>query len=199
MHAHPALQPGQFYHVFNRGNNRETLFRTPDNYRHFLRLYAHHVHPACTTLAFCLLPNHFHLLVRIRDDSASRGASQALSNLCNAYTKAFNRRYGRSGALFARPFHRKPVETTRYLAAVVRYIHRNPEHHGLISDFQAWPFSSWPLVATNSPTRLDRRSLLDLCGGPAGLRALHALDAPVPEALYEPDFDALTDADLRQT
>ncbi len=63
------LEPGIFYHLYNRGNNRETLFRYDENYRYFLALYARYAEPAFDTYAYCLLPNHFHLLVRVRSES----------------------------------------------------------------------------------------------------------------------------------
>jgi hypothetical protein len=62
-----ALQPGQYYHIFNRGNNGETLFREQRNYPYFLSLYAKYIEPVAEIYAYCLLKNYFHLLVRIKD------------------------------------------------------------------------------------------------------------------------------------
>ena len=61
------LQYGQYYHIYNRGNNRENIFIEERNYRYFLQLYAKHVAPVADTYAYCLLRNHFRLLVRIKD------------------------------------------------------------------------------------------------------------------------------------
>lgn len=71
------------------------------NYRYFLQLYARHIEPVAETLAYCLLPNHFHLLIRVREPQSPQAVapSQAFSNWFNAYARAFNRRYGRSSAL----------------------------------------------------------------------------------------------------
>ncbi len=60
------LQFGQYYHIFNRGNNRETLFREERNYPYFLSLFVKHIDPVVDTYAYCLMPNHFHLLVRVK-------------------------------------------------------------------------------------------------------------------------------------
>ena len=98
-----------YYHIYNRGNNREDIFREPRNYRYFLRLYARHAGPVCDTFVYCLLRNHFHLLVRIKDDDGANRASQCFGNLFNAYAKAINKAYGRTGALFQRPFGRIEV------------------------------------------------------------------------------------------
>lgn len=61
------LLPGHYYHIYNRGNNGETLFREDRNYRYFLQLYAKHIAPVAETYAYCLMPNHFHFLVQVRE------------------------------------------------------------------------------------------------------------------------------------
>ena len=66
MNRHPSLNHSQLYHIYNRGNNREDLFRFPEDYRHFLRLYEKYIEPIAETYAWCLLVNHFHLLVKIK-------------------------------------------------------------------------------------------------------------------------------------
>ena len=133
------LTEGQFYHVYNR----ETLFHTAENYRYFMQQYVHHIEPVAVTYAYCLLPNHFHLLVYVRtvEDQKrwlfSQGCQlsenwqpspshHAFKNLFIGYAMAFNRRYERTGSLFQKPFKRKRVDSDRYFAALVRYIHRNP-------------------------------------------------------------------------
>ena len=67
MKTMAPLQPGHHYHIYNRGNNREDLFREERNYRNFLQLYVRHVLPIAITFAYCLMRNHFHFLVRIRE------------------------------------------------------------------------------------------------------------------------------------
>ena len=66
MPSAPPLEAGTVYHVFNRGTNRENAFLEPRNYRHFLQLYARYVEPVADTYVYCLLRNHFHLLVRVK-------------------------------------------------------------------------------------------------------------------------------------
>ena len=65
MTSPAPLEYGQYYHIYNRGNNREDVFYEERNYRHFLSLYAKYILPIADTYAYCLLRNHFHLLVRI--------------------------------------------------------------------------------------------------------------------------------------
>ena len=63
----------QYYHVYNRGNNREPLFRERRNYPYFLKLYAKYIEPVAETYAYCLLKNHFHLLIRTKDEELETG------------------------------------------------------------------------------------------------------------------------------
>ena len=99
----PTLQPGYYYHVYNRGN----IFFEERNYRYFLDLYLKHVAPAADTFAYCLMPNHFHLLTQIKPPERSTGvvakalptprkgdAAQHFSNFFNAYAKASTRPTG---------------------------------------------------------------------------------------------------------
>lgn len=155
MTAQIPLVGGNYYHIYNRGNNGETIFRTAENYRYFLQLFAQHIEPVATTFAFSLQPNHFHFLNYIRTDEEQRSwllaqggqgcqlseswqpcpPSRAFKNLFIAYSMAFSIRYERTGSLFQKPFKRRLVDSDRYFAVLVRYIHRNPQKHGLISDF----------------------------------------------------------------
>jgi putative transposase len=66
MNRYPLLKHGDVYHIYNRGNNREDLFRLPEDYRHFLQLYEKFIEPVAETYSWCLLRNHFHLLVKIK-------------------------------------------------------------------------------------------------------------------------------------
>ena len=125
-----TLQPGVYYHIYNRGNNRENLFLENRNYPYFLTLYEKHVEPIADTYAYCLMRNHFHLLVRIKETSQvlkTREVSQKFSNFFNAYTKAINKGYGRTGSLFEERFGRIPVASTSYFQNLIFYIHFNPQ------------------------------------------------------------------------
>ncbi|MBN1643178.1 MAG: transposase, partial [Anaerolineae bacterium] len=169
-----------YYHIYNRGNNRENLFRCDENYRYFLRLYAHHIEPVAETYAYCLMPNHFHLLLRTREQGLTgsgkrvRSPSQAFSNLFNAYTKAFNKAHGRSGALFQRPFQRIPVTSEAYLRRLVVYIHQNPVRHGFVDQLSEWPYSSYAALLSTKPTHVARDAVLEWLGGAANVPGAHS-------------------------
>ena len=190
------LEHDQYYHIYNRGNNRENLFRTPDNYRYFLKLYAKYIEPIAETFAYCLLPNHFHLLVHIKTVEAinqvqtqtnfqhPKKPSQFFSNFFNAYTKTFNKAYQRTGALFERPFGRIPVTSDAYFLQLIIYIHRNPQKHGLIADFSEWPYSSYCTLLSKQSSRIRRETVLDWFGGRDYFEQLHQQE--VNETWLEP-------------
>lgn len=162
MKAPPLLIPGEYYHIYNRGNNREDIFHAPRNYAYFLTLYAKYTAPVAETYAYCLLKNHFHLLVKIY--ATATNPSQAFSNFFNAYARSFNRMYGRTGALFQRPFGRRHITRDAYFTQVIQYIHHNPQKHGFVSDFREWPYSSYPVLLTDKPTFVQRASVLTWFG-----------------------------------
>ena len=203
MNKNPVpLEHGRIYHIYNRGVNREPIFHGRDTYRHFLNLYVKHVGWLVDTYAYCLLGNHFHFLTRVKTldelaEDLTGGRSEApdgtialsrppvrsglspsrrFSNLFNAYARAFNIRYGRTGALFQRPFGRNPVTDDAYFAYLVVYIHQNPQKHGFVDDFRDWPYSSYHALAGEGQTRLDRATLLDWMGGPSGFHMAHQQD-----------------------
>ncbi|MBE2234659.1 MAG: hypothetical protein IAE85_14290 [Anaerolinea sp.] len=183
---------GHYYHIYNRGNNGETIFRTAENYRYFMQLYVQHIEPVAVTHALCLLPNHFHFLAYMRTDEEQQSwrlaqgcqpsegwqplpSHRAFKNLFIAYSLAFNQRYGRTGSLFQKPFKRIPVDSERYYTSLMRYIHRNPEKHGLVADFRDWPWSSYKAILSDQATHVPRADVLAWYGGRDTLIAAHQL------------------------
>jgi len=176
-----GLHPNIFYHIFNRGNNRENIFIEDRNYRHFLQRYAQYIEPVAMTYAYCLLRNHFHLLVRIRPVEEQEAwwreqtsgvsetpevfcpldPSRQFSKLFNAYAKAINKAYGRTGSLFEGRFKRLPVKSHAHLIQLVTYIHRNPQKHGFVDDFRVWPYSSYQALTASRPTHIRRDAVLE--------------------------------------
>jgi putative transposase len=135
-----TFQPDHYYHLYNRGNDRDPIFFERENYLHFLRLVRRHlIEQTLDVLAYCLMPNHYHLLVRCKTGEVS-GAMQRLSM---AYTKAMNRRYNRVGSLFQGQFQAIAVDRDEYLYHLTRYIHLNPVKAEIVAHLQDWEFSSY--------------------------------------------------------
>ncbi len=130
---------GEHYHVYNRGNDRQPIFFERDNQRFFLRQLRTYVVDHADVLAYCLMPNHYHLLVRLTSD----GYSSAMHRFGVSYVKAINRRHERVGALFQGRFRAIHVDREEYLVHLSRYIHLNPVVADLVDRPEHWEFSSW--------------------------------------------------------
>jgi len=205
MTTFPKLEHGLYYHIYNRGTNGETIFRERRNYIHFLDLWAQHIEPVADTFSFALLLNHFHFMSRIKteqeqeaywrqhqDESAGGqrllfqpiDPSIAFRNMFIAYAKGINKAYERTGALFERPFRRIVVDSESYFSHLVVYIHRNPQKHGLIADFRAWPYTSYGTMLSDKNTHLCREDVLAWFGSRSAFEAVHTTGAE--DALPEP-------------
>jgi REP element-mobilizing transposase RayT len=159
------LQPVCTYHIYNRGNNKENIFRETGNYTYFLQLWKKHIIPVADTLVYSLLPNHFHFLVRLKEENTTKVISKSFSNCFNAYAKSFNKVYGRTGSLFQERFGRKLINNDSYFTHIIFYIHANAQKHGLIRDFTTYPHSSYQSFLSENPTLLQRKEVLDWFGG----------------------------------
>jgi putative transposase len=185
MHKIENLESGKYYHIYNRGINSENLFKENRNHEYFLMLYNKHIDPIAETLAWCLLKNHFHLLVRIKTFEEILKSQnefeikkiipphQSFGNLFNAYTKAINKGYNRHGALFERPFKRKLIDNGAYLRSVIKYIHFNPVNHGFCEHPIEYPWSSYLTCISDKPTKLKREKAISLFKNIDNLKTSH--------------------------
>ena len=175
MKHQPPIEFGKYYHIYNRGNNGENLFLTTKNYYHFLSLYDKYISLVAETYAWCLMPNHFHLLVRIKDEvdieflkpekepktaPKKPKPENQFGHLFNAYAKAFNKQNDRHGSLFEHPFRRIEVTNDAYLKRLVYYIHSNPVKHGFTDSMIDYPWSSYLTIISVKPTKINRDSVL---------------------------------------
>ena len=163
------LEQGYHYHIYNRGNNKEKLFLEHADYLHFLKLFRKYIHGITNIYCFCLMPNHFHFLVRILEhqeitsyDQSALPLHQSFSNYFNAYAKYFNIKYGRTGSLFQKSFRKKRVDDERYLKYLIHYIHTNPVHHEVCDDFRQYKYSSYNAILSSRPTILEKKRVIDL-------------------------------------
>jgi len=164
-----AIEFGKYYHLFNRGINSCDLFTEKTNYEYFLNLYNRYIDQIADTYAFVLMKNHFHFLVRIKDkqDFPGFGNSEDLkppyryfSNLFNAYCKAFNKKYSRTGSLFEKNVHRKRIDNQEYLKQVLLYIHNNPVHHRFCVRPEDYPWSSYKTNIAIQSTKLKKDAVI---------------------------------------
>lgn len=132
---------GEYYHIYNRGCNKEDIFYKPTNYSYLMGLMEKYLKPfQVSTIAFCLLPNHYHFLLRQNSDIS---ISNFIQPVFNSYTKAFNKMFGRTGTLFKDPFKAIHIDNQSYLIHLCRYLHRNPIDSGLVDDLLNWKYSNY--------------------------------------------------------
>lgn len=130
-----------FHHLYNRGANKGVIFYERENYLHFLRRMKYYrMKFKVNILAYCLMPNHFHLFVQQTTDEYS--ISIFISSLLNSYVKAFNKKYKRSGTLFESKTKSKQILDDAYFKWVIKYIIENPLKAGLAEEVGDWEFSN---------------------------------------------------------
>lgn len=172
------------YHVMLRGINKQDIFECKDDYWKFIKLMHHMCHPLdetdhpvpphCCLYAYCLMPNHVHLLIKDYDGSLA----ELIKSLAIPYAHYYNKKYERIGHFFQDRFKSEPVNDWEYFVTLLRYIHQNPVAGNLVSDVNDYTWSSWreyvnpmrcsmPICATQSVlTRLPIDELKALVAEP---------------------------------
>lgn len=150
----PFIQ-NSYYHIYNRGAHRMEIFRTSGDYLFLLKLLKKQcIEYNISVLAYCLMPNHYHFLLRQDSD---RPISDFMQAVFNIYSKAFNTKHLHSGTLFEGPFKAILVDKTEYLLHLCRYIHRNPINAGLVSDLTYWEYSNYlEFIGKRSGTLINK-------------------------------------------
>ena len=167
------FQPGGYYHIYNRGASGGVVFFGDADYIACLRrikVYAGQYQVA--VIAYCLMPTHYHFLLRQEGDTP---ISKFIGVLFNAYAQSVNLRHQRSGALFESRFKHRPVLEEAYLVQLCRYIHANPVKDGLVTDLNDWLYSNYPeWLGMRSGVLVDRDFVQTYFPTPAAYRAFVA-------------------------
>jgi putative transposase len=156
-----VLEEDRYYHIYNRGINGITIFENDANKLYFLKQLAKYSGDKISIFAYCLMNNHFHLVIRLNVEE--KEVTQAFSNLFNSYAKAFNKQTQRTGSLFEKHFKRIKLKDENYLKQLIIYVHLNPKHHFDI-DFKDFKFSSYLAFLSNKETKIERDEVLTLFG-----------------------------------
>ena len=158
----------------------------------FLKKCAEYLHPVCQTYAYCLMPNHFHLLIKVRsieelmifyrENQIRKGKEineqdilsetfdfhklvmLQFQHFLNGYAQAINKQFNRKGGLFLNNLKRIIVPTDSYFTSLIHYIHFNPVHHGFCKDLSDWHHSSYNAFLLEKATRLERVEILNWFG-----------------------------------
>lgn len=188
------------YHVYNRTNNKELLFKSTENKIFFLKQYKKYLNPFVDTFCWNLLSTHFHFLVQIKPVEQIKKYLETISfsdlkpiekkfladqcdlsllivlewkRFFNSYAMAFNKQYKRHGNLFKRPFKRVEIIKESHFTQTVIYIHANAQYHKLCNDFTLYPWSSYHTILSDKPTDLKRDDLLEWFGGKQQFIEIH--------------------------
>ena len=149
-----------YYHVFNHANGFENIFTEERNYYFFLTKYEEHISPIADLVTYCLMPNHFHLLIKVKNEDEIINTfprlkkiqdvyfrelflSKRFSNFFSCYTQAFNKVYERKGSVFMKSFKHKIIPDMMALKNVILYLHLNPVHHGFTPNFFEYDYSGF--------------------------------------------------------
>lgn len=157
-----VLEKDNYYHIYNKGINGTDIYFTEENKYYFLQQLDKYLSDKISIYAYCLMDNHFHLVVRI--DEEVKTVTQAFSNFFNSYVKAFNKQNDRTGSLFEKHFKRILLENEEYLRNLILYVHLNPKHH-LDLKFEDYKFSSYQSFLSQKETKLKREEVLNMFGG----------------------------------
>jgi putative transposase len=165
----------EFYHVYNRGNNKQLIFFNDRNYLFFLRKISEQILPFADIFAYCLMPNHFHLLIRPNEGGLTernsfggkpmQELSYRLGMLLSSYAQAINKQNKTSGSLFQQKTKAKILSETdngtriSYFEQCFHYIHNNPVAAGIVQNPEEWPYSSYPDYAGLTNGTLCSREL----------------------------------------
>jgi hypothetical protein len=188
---YPPLYPDHHYHLLGRAIGKEKLFRTDENFRFFLERMGKYLLPVAGIYSYCLLPDHFHLLARIRPQSAielhyaqmKEGLlpeeadlpdfiMERFSNLLNSYCKSYNKVYQRKGSLFIDYLKRKEMPPEA-VADAICLIHNNPVRHRYCQHPGDWKWSSYQGFFHPEATQLSVIEALSYFGDRSSFAAAH--------------------------
>lgn len=158
------------YHIYNQGNNKEPVFLDKKDYLLFVDMTRALIRPNCDLLAYCLMPNHFHFLIRATNRSTEQvqlGSirinllSNAFRLLLSLFARDHNLKYMRTGSLFRQKTKAKCLDDSDagYALDCFLYIHQNPVKAGLVDDPEDWPYSSLKSYLHAEPNALCDQDL----------------------------------------
>ncbi|NVO01127.1 MAG: transposase [Bacteroidetes bacterium] len=178
---------GGYYHVFNRGNNGDIIFYEEENYDYFLKKFRQYLDPFVDVFSYCLMNNHFHFLIRIKENEklqyqnltkqlALTPIEKAFRDFFISYAKSINKKYHRTGSLFQYKFKRKQIEDEIYLKNLIRYIHLNPVEAGICSVASDYNFSSFNAITKNDCEWLGSKEIIEMFEDINNFKAFHLME-----------------------
>jgi putative transposase len=174
------MTPGSYYHIFNRGINKDLIFFEEANYSYFLQQFKKYVSEYVDVFSYCLMPNHFHFFIRVKElgylptNTNLTRVEKAFRDFFISYARSINKGYGRTGALFQYKFKRKEIDSASYYTWLIYYIHANPVKAGLCTGFSEWRWSSYSSLISRQFTLLQRDEVVRWFGSKEEFVGFHA-------------------------
>lgn len=173
-----VFEIGQYYHIYNRGNNKEDIFIEEKNYNYFLLKMKEYLIPIADVYAYCLLKNHFHIVLKIKDKEqiAEKYLNKIhlpFSNFFNSYSKSINKTYDRTGSLFQEHLQRNKILDENYLKQLIVYVHLNPLKHKFSKTFEDYRNSSYKTYLSSKETSIERDFIIEMFGGLENFKFYH--------------------------
>lgn len=183
MNRRMQFLTGEMYHLYNRGNRKAEVFHEREDYLYFLRQLRDYLEEYPVTLtAYCLMPNHYHLLMRQDGDHAISEMMQAFGT---SLSKTYNKKYNTAGSLFQGKFRDEHVGDMGYLRYLARYFHRNPVQANLCRAPEGWEFSNYrDVIGLRHGTLCDFSPVLERFANDANIYREFVLDPLADE--WEP-------------
>ena len=182
------------FHIYNHAVGDEDVFRNEDNYNFFMEKISQWILPFADVFAYCLMGNHFHLLIRIKGrnellnlwaDKLKRKKiklkikklpeqsdsyllnelmTEQFSHCFNSYVQAYNKMFNRQGTLLKQSFQRRRIDSLEYMIKVICYIHNNPVNDGFAERSEDWKYSSYNAIASDRKTKVMKDEVIGLFG-----------------------------------
>lgn len=159
-----------YYHIYNRGNNRNLIFFENSDYEYFLARFAKYVSPHCNVFAYSLMPNHYHFFLKI---NRKREFDLGMKNFLISYVKSINKKYNRVGGLFQGTYKVKKINSESYFTRMITYIHQNPLKAMLAGKLEDYPHSSYPIYLYSIPSFLTTQPVIQWFGDLEGFILAH--------------------------
>ncbi len=184
----------QFYHIYNKSAGNENVFAKATSINHFMTRYDKYFENYFSLFAFCFIPNHFHLLIKVKapnqeiinlekinastkfvegKEPYNFFIENQLSRFLGGFSLSYNKSKSRSGPVFKEGTKRVKIFNNKRLLDLLCYIHHNPIHHGFCEHYANWEFSSYSHYIEDLDTSIDTNEMLDFVGGKEAFVELH--------------------------
>ncbi|PWS32807.1 transposase [Pedobacter paludis] len=166
------IEENCYYHIYNRGNNKNEIFFEDQNYRFFLSQFAKYIYPCAEVYAYVLMPNHFHFFLKVTNQV---DFEKGIKNFFISYSKVINLKYERVGSLFQGRYKSKKIDSESYYTRIITYIHQNPVQDNLVAYMGQYKYSSYQAYLSRSRTLIKKDEVLGWFGGIEGFITDHQL------------------------